>query len=497
MKMDNETTATAPSEIELKFAVDPSDLAVFRNLAFLADVAAVQTSLSATYFDTDDHALYRAGYALRLRRSAEGTIQTLKGPRIGSAGLFARSEAEWPVPGEALDQGLLESALPGDLLAITAGRLAPVFTIDTERTEWRVEAGGGFVCVSLDQGIINAGDRHASVTEVEFELQVGTIEAAFALAEAAARRVALHLQPLAKSERGFQLLGAAVLPGRQKADPLAPPDITLAIRRMMAGLIEEIAVERPGVLAPGDPEAVHRLRVLLRRLRCLLDVAAETTTTRSFAKPTRTVRRAFRRLGTVRDLDILNSAVPQNAEIADGALVLIAAERQRALAKARRTLGGRRFAATMLDLLAFVEIDAPVSERPFDRKAVLELPTALARRWRRIGRSLRPSKLPVKARHKLRIEAKVFRYTTEFFGEFFPEAKAQKRRAKAEDAVRDMQTYLGRLNDRRNVERLARDHLGGAVTTALGLTASAPETAELRGADRAFKRLVGCKPYWT
>jgi len=288
-------------------------------------------------------------------------------------------------------------------------------------------------------------------------------------------------------------------PDRQKAGTVDPPNITLAIRRMMAGLIEEIAIERPSVLAPGDAEAVHRLRVLLRRLRCLLDVAAETITTRSFVRPSRTIRRAFRRLGTVRDLDILNSAVPQNAEIADGALVLIAAERQRVLAKARRTLSGRRFAATMLDLLAFAEIDAPADELHSDGRAVIdeELPAALGRRWRRISRSRRPSQLPVKARHQLRIEAKVFRYTTEFFGGFFPDDKAQKRRAKAEDAVRDMQTYLGRLNDRRNVERLARDHLGGAVTTALGLTASAPEPSELRGADKAFKRLVGCKRYWT
>ncbi|WP_175561938.1 CYTH and CHAD domain-containing protein [Kaistia soli] len=495
--MDSETAA-APTEIELKFTIDPTDLAVFRNLAFLTDLPSKRSSLSATYFDTEDQALRRAGYALRLRRSADGTIQTLKGASEGAAGLFSRSERECAVPGDTLDDAMLAAALPVDVRAATAGRLAPLFTVDVERTEWRVAVPGAVIAVSVDQGAIQAGDHQAPISEVEFELRSGTVEAVFALAGSAVENVALHLQPLGKSERGYQLLGAYAPRPRSVASAITSPTLAAAIRPIMAELIEGIALERAAVLATGDPEAVHRLRVLLRRLRCLLEVAAETISGAKLGTSARTIRRAFRRLGTVRDLDILTAAVPQNAESADGAMSVIAADRQHAFAKVRRLLGSRGFAVAMLDLLSFSTIDRSADEPQADNEATLdeELRRVLTRRWHSVRQSRRPSKLSVRARHHLRIDVKTFRYTTDFFGELFLEAKAAKRRQRSDDAVRDLQTSLGKLNDRRNVERLARDHLGDPVTTALGLTASAPDESDLRGADKAFKRLMGGKPFW-
>ena len=73
-------------EIELKFLLPPE--AASQALAALNGDEGAVRQLDATYFDTPDHALRRAGYGLRVRDGEGGRKQTLKSASAG--GVFAR-----------------------------------------------------------------------------------------------------------------------------------------------------------------------------------------------------------------------------------------------------------------------------------------------------------------------------------------------------------------------------------------------------------------------
>lgn len=487
---------SAQTETELKFALDGASLGAFKALPFLADAPRTDTHLVADYFDTEDHALHRAGYSLRLRRAGERRLQTLKGRLPGTGSLFRRSEIETEVDGAGIDQAALAAALPPELHAAVSGRLAVRFSVEVDRSEWLVRHRDGLVAVSCDQGAIRAGPAGEALVEVEFELKDGRASAVFALARAAVAGVALHIEPLAKSDRGYRLLCPA---------PDAPDDdwpaldadgpVDAGLRRLADALANEVAGARRQVMEQVAVEPVHRMRVLLRRLRSLLDFA-EAMTGRHFDGVAQVVRDGFRQLGAVRDLDILAAAVPQNAAEAEQALGRIARERARELERARRILASRRFAAAMLELLAFAEAMPPDEDSAAGplREAARRL---LRRQWRALRRMPDPGDMTARRRHRFRIRAKTFRFTTDIFGGVFAGGKAPKRRRKMNNALRDLQDVLGRLNDRRNVEQLAESHLGRSVAASLGLAGPGRAlTEDLSAADKARRRLLGRKAFW-
>src|SRR5262249_55135661 len=79
----------------------------------------------------------------------------------------------------------------------------------------------------------------------------------------------------------------------------------------------------------------------------------------------------------------------------------------------------------------------------------------LARRRKKIrkqGKHL--STLSTKKRHKLRIRAKKLRYASEFFEDVFPGKKNKRHRKSAVEALKNLQSALGELNDVAARERL-------------------------------------------
>jgi len=89
-------------EIELKFLIPPE--AAEAILGALDGEGAVR-QLDATYYDTADHALRRAGFGLRVRDGEGGRKQTLKSASAG--GVFSRGEWEETIAGPAPDRGAL------------------------------------------------------------------------------------------------------------------------------------------------------------------------------------------------------------------------------------------------------------------------------------------------------------------------------------------------------------------------------------------------------
>lgn len=486
-------------ETELKFAIDAADLPALRAHPMFAGLADRRELLEATYFDTPDCLLHEAGFSLRLRRSGETVTQTLKGKPPGGSGFLHRNEHEHVVPDGRLDEAALAETLPPDLLHRVRGRLEPRFTMVVTRCAWRIEAATGTVDVSTDEGRIIAGERSEPIAEVEFELVSGAQDALFTLARAALTAVPLHLQPLAKSDRGYRLAGGKAEALSDRAPALDPQaSATAAMRNLVGPLVRAIAVERATVMTDSDVEAIHRLRVLLRKQRTLLDLADAMLPGALSPAVAATMREAFKELGEARDLDILQAIVPVNQMEAADDLAAIARARNAALLKARAVLASRGFAEAMLELLAFAEdIGGGAVGAAAEAPALASAAAALDARWQAIRSSRRPGRLGAARRHKLRIGAKRLRDATEFLSGLFQDAQAAKRVEKLLATLRELQDALGGLNDRDNAWRLGKAWLGKPLSASLGLKPDASaEKAAIRDADAAFHRLKKRRRYW-
>ncbi|MEO0962172.1 MAG: CYTH domain-containing protein, partial [Pseudomonadota bacterium] len=83
--MGREAAGAARREIELKLVLDPPTLARIRKAGALSRLPVVSGSgrstvhnLTSLYWDTEHHALARAGMALRVRRDGGRVVQALK-----------------------------------------------------------------------------------------------------------------------------------------------------------------------------------------------------------------------------------------------------------------------------------------------------------------------------------------------------------------------------------------------------------------------------------
>ena len=166
----------AAQEIELKLRAPTGTLEGTRRAPMIVEHAVNQgivRRLDATYYDTPDRLLDRAGLSLRVRRSGKRHIQTVKRSSAG-AGALARHEWETPVPGEALDLSLLPLAEIGAPLAsLDAATLQPVFSSKVRRRVQRVEFEGALIEVAFDDGLITAGAASEALSEIELELKRG------------------------------------------------------------------------------------------------------------------------------------------------------------------------------------------------------------------------------------------------------------------------------------------------------------------------------------
>lgn len=190
---------TSPTrEIELKFLLERTDVDAL--IAALPPGVTTVKDMVAIYYDTPDSLLRNNGFGLRVRRTGDRRIQTLKSA-LGADG--GRDEWEWPVDSDLPDPALL-SGTPAALPVGTA--LKARFTATVSRTTRLVTEGEARIEIALDDGEVVAGSRREAFLELELELLSGPVEALRRLADRLRGQVALIPSTITKAERGFRLL---------------------------------------------------------------------------------------------------------------------------------------------------------------------------------------------------------------------------------------------------------------------------------------------------
>ncbi len=506
-------------EIELKLGLAPEDMERLRlRPCFDAHCQGEPKTkrLISIYFDTPDFALAAAGISLRVRAVDDGHVQTVKTVGTGSSGLFSRAEWEAPLDSPALaPHHLLSTGLATFNDAALIERLAPVFATHVDRTIYRLAGDGGEweVEAALDQGEVVAGPHSEAICEVELELRGGPPDRLFTLARQVLETVPARPLVSTKSERGYRLAaGSLNLPVKGKAPPLSF-DLTVAeaFQTIARSCLDHLLINERCLLATGDGEAVHQMRVALRRLRSAIKVFRPIVDGAQLADVKDDLRWILANLGPARDSEVFLTEIidPVLAQHPDNSgLEALRAYWQDdhvvKLAQASEAVRSHRFSTLALKLGEWVETGAWLGRPGEPPRRKLQAPIAsfaMTRLGKSVGKLLSVAgdsigRLSPENQHAVRIQCKQVRYAGEFFASLVP--RKQMKVFLAELA--ELQDVLGRLNDIAvATPKLTGKHVEGGRAKAAGLVAGwhqSRRAALVSEAEKAWKRWRNCPQPW-
>ena len=447
-------------EIETKFDVDNAlGMPVLTGLPGVVDVAGpTEQQLDATYFDTADLALAAARVTLRRRTGGEDAGWHLKLPLAEQA----RREVRAPL-GERDGEGDGYEGVPDELLSavrvlIRDHRLTAVATLGTRRLVHRLLGENGVVLAEVCDDRVTAivpGDavRADSWREWEVELVDGSMEllgaAGNALTEAGAT-VASHESKLVRS------LGPAAPPATPMSFDLpARPSAAEVLITYLQNQIADMRRLDPGFRAD-DPEALHDLRVAVRRLRSALATYKTLLEDGSVDELRDELNWLGGTLGQARDAEVLRAELQQAVAAEPAELVLgsVAVRIDDDLSTTYQH--GRRDALAALDETRYFRlldrldalVAAPPVSAPGGEPALKVIPTLVAEDWRRLRRLARRAESVTdeadrdRALHEVRKAAKRLRYAAEAAHPLIG-----RKAARLATSAKNLQTILGDHHD--------------------------------------------------
>ncbi len=454
--------------------------------------------LTDTYLDTEDWRLYRAGYALRVRRkgsnkTSELTMKSLASAGDGSGGKVRRREISERVSnadGGFPDLSNARGPVGERLRALTGSHeLRSLFEIWTRRRTFslRLEAqedsveGGndsssGEIVQDASGNIRRSGDgpRVAEIALDATEIRLDNDEEPTRLSrveveveeEAPAEvsefveemRRSLELEPTTASKYEAGLYAAGLSPAG--APDLAADDIDASmsagevafaiLRRQFAAML----AHEPGTRLGEDPEELHDMRVATRRMRAALKLFSGALPEQAgfYRNELKWIAGA---LGEVRDLDVQIEHLEELSSDQE--------EDREAFGEVVETLGERRAETRerMLEALDSDRYDRFVSsfagmlrcgpegeeheEGVANEPIVVVAPDLVSRRykkWRKTGKNL-SEESPPEEYHEFRKEGKRLRYALEFLEDVYGEKPTMG----LVKPLKELQDGLGRHQD--------------------------------------------------
>lgn len=274
----------------------------------------------------------------------------------------------------------------------------------------------------------------------------------------------------------------------------AMADAALGFRKVLVHLAAEIDINRNGAIDGTDPEALHELRVAIRRTRSVLSAGREV-----LPKDVRDrYREGFTSLGKLtgrtRDLDIVllgwdedSAALAPHRLPLDAVRKRVEERRSVALATLAEDLGGRAVSDLLDGWQSWLIADSTVADadRPLGPVVAARIEQAQHRLLRH-GREIRAHTAPEHL-HDLRKDAKKVRYLVECFSGLL----APKRRKRLVVELKSLQDSLGRYQDAEVKLGVLRDvahELGGSppgTDAVLAIGYLSGEIERGRAAERA------------
>jgi triphosphatase len=513
-------------EIELKLDAPAKAAARLPQAPWLKKLAGApvhRQRVVSVYFDTPAFKLRKAGLSLRVRRTGDKTVQTIKRDPKGACGAFARQEWECEIAGDKPDLDRAKHTALAQLgLKKLRRKLRPVFETNVERVAIPINHRNNELELAIDRGQVRAGRRSEPISEIELEVKHGAPIEAVRLARRIAAETAATYGVKSKAERGYALSASGQRPPVFADEIILRPTMPAgeALQAIGFSCLHHFAANRDAV-AGGEPEGVHQMRVGLRRFRAALSLFKELVEQPDAKHIKGELKWLTEELGPARDLDVLlkegvkrlEHEEPEAREVA--ALENDLKTRRRAgFARAKAAVESERYRKLLLECAFWLAGGDWFTSRD---------PLAVARRGtstsdfaateiaRRTGKIIKRSKkleaLNTRRRHKLRIAIKKVRYACEFFASLYEGRKAERRRKKFTATLKGLQSGLGRLNDiqvhGRMAHRFAHSRRRAPQRTekafAIGLLTGrehAEAAAILADALKAARKIADTKPFW-
>jgi CHAD domain-containing protein len=270
----------------------------------------------------------------------------------------------------------------------------------------------------------------------------------------------LKLSEHSKSEIGYGLVANREWP---KIEPLKSAASAVqrndssgeALERTLQAVIRQVLHNWQAVLVSEDPEAVHQMRIGLRRLRTVLQVFRPLIKSPFVDDVERSVRDVAHLVGRLRDADVLASDIVAPLEAHSGPsaslqpLLELVAERHGVMRQQVRTkLASAEMVGLQLRLALLPAIAADPSGETrrirMSRPATAFSAKALAKCWKKVARQGRHlDELSDEERHELRKDLKTLRYAVECCSPLYPAKKV----ARFVKKLQKLQELFGYLND--------------------------------------------------
>ncbi|WP_422770912.1 CHAD domain-containing protein [Plantactinospora sp. WMMC1484] len=418
-------------EEERKYDVDPDFTLPEFSGALPDGVRVVELSpvtLTATYLDTADLRLARAGVSLRHRRGDE-LPWTVKLP------------ADSPGVRHEISRPGRRKSPPAELTALVTAysrgaELAPAAVVRTVRRAYELRDGSDRLLAEIADDAVSVLDGkriRATFREIEVERKEGDqdlldrVEAALTGAGARAGGFTpKHVRALGPAADGPPDL---VPPGELPEPPSAGDVVVAAIRRGIGRILAHDPLVRLRAPVGDDDTAVHQMRVGCRRLRSDLRTFGPLIR-KAWATPLRDELKWLAGvLGQARDAEVLRDRLHQTASAdplspldpeAVGRIDRVLADRHdAALAAVDEALGSPRYHALVESLVDAAR--APQLTARADEPAAEVLPRLVARPWHRLtdgddevdGAADLRGDAPDERWHAVRINGKRARYAVD------------------------------------------------------------------------------------
>ena len=309
------------SEIELKFLLDETSsrelLARLKALK-LASGPPKSRTLRSIYLDTPEHALKKAGIALRLRREGRRWIQTVKTKGAIHGGLSQVGEVECPAPGGRVRlEAIPDASIREEVLRqVNGAQLLPVCETVIKRAASELSLEDGTRAeLAIDVGQIRAEGRSAELREAEIELLEGSPTGLFDIARKLFPEGGLQFSRLSKSARGYLLaeegqIEPPLAPQNARAIAVDPAQIAEhAARDVLRDCLDQIATNFVVVRKLDDIEGPHQLRIGLRRLRSAFSVYKSALESPEMGRLNGEAKWLGQEVGRLRDLDVVANEI--------------------------------------------------------------------------------------------------------------------------------------------------------------------------------------------